>query len=179
MSPKAELRARMAALRRVPRGIAILKPFLVGLPRWCAARTVAGYQAIRGEIPVTSALYDARMRGATLVFPRVDGKRLVFHAWDGSPMVPGPFGIAEPAAHLPEVAPAEIDVLLVPGVAFDATGNRLGHGGGYYDRVLAGPRGLAIGVAWSGQVVEDVPHEPWDQRVEGLLTERGWVRTPG
>ena len=178
MISKPELRARMAALRRVPRGIAILKPFLARLPVWRGATRVAGYQAIRGEIPVTSALYDAHMRGAGLVFPRVAGTELVFHEWDGSVLVPGPYGIREPAATLPVVAPRDLDVMLVPGVAFDPRGNRLGYGGGYYDRVLAARPCLTIGIAWTFQVVDAVPMEPWDQPVDALLTESGWVKEP-
>ncbi len=178
MLTKPELRARMAALRRLPRGLALLKPFLSAVPRWRAATQVAGYQAIRGELPATSALYDAHMRGVHLVFPRVDGEELRFHRWDGSPLVPGPFGIREPSATLPVVSPSELDVILVPGVAFDRAGNRLGYGGGYYDRVLAQPRGLAIGVAWSFQIVDALPVDPWDQPVDAILTESGWVLEP-
>ena len=176
MSPKPELRARMRALRKLGRGFPILKPFLRAVPAWTGARIVAAYQAMRGEFPVTSAVFDAHMRGVAVAFPRVTPGGLVFHVWDGSPMVPGPFGILEPAPSLPVVAPADLDVLLVPGLAFDPTGNRLGHGAGYYDRVLAGPRGLTIGVAWSSQVVPEVPTDPWDQPVDALLTERGWVK---
>ena len=92
--------------------------------------------------------------------------------------VPGPYGIREPAATLPVVAPRDLDVMLVPGVAFDPRGNRLGYGGGYYDRVLAARPCLTIGIAWTFQVVDAVPMEPWDQPVDALLTESGWVKEP-
>jgi 5-formyltetrahydrofolate cyclo-ligase len=172
---KAELRARMRALRKMQRGIPILKPFLHALPAWRGATRVGCYCAVRGEFGVESAILDARVRGVEVALPRVQGDRLCFHLWDGSPLVPGSFGIPEPAAGLPLVSASELDVILVPGLAFDAAGGRLGNGGGFYDRVLAEPRGLAVGTCWSAQVVDAVPMDPWDQHVDALLTERGWV----
>lgn len=131
--------------------------------------------AVRGELGVTEVLTAALARGATVALPRAVAGLLLFHRWTGEPLIAGPFGIPEPASSLPELDPASFDVMLVPGVAFTATGARLGQGGGYYDRILARPHGLAIGVAWAFQVVAEVPLDPWDQPVDALVTEAGWV----
>ncbi|MDP2314530.1 MAG: 5-formyltetrahydrofolate cyclo-ligase [Pseudomonadota bacterium] len=177
--PKVALRAALRAQRAAHTPHATTGATLAALldthPAWREARVVAGFMAVRGEIAVTEPLARAQARGVTLVLPRVTGSVLTFHVWSGEPLVPGSFGIPEPTLALPMIDPSAIDVLLVPGVAFTSAGARLGQGGGFYDRVLAGPRGRAIGVAWSFQVVETVPLDPWDQGVDGLVTEGGWV----
>ncbi len=178
--PKSLLRARLRARRAAHLGASDgaagpLATHLAALPAWRSARVVAGFVAVRGEIAITELLADAHTRGVTIVLPRVFGTDLAFHRWSGEPLIPGAYGIPEPHPSLPRVDPARFDVLLVPGVAFTPLGARLGQGGGYYDRVLARPRGLAVGVAWSFQVVDTVPTDPWDQPVDALLTEEGWV----
>lgn len=175
--PKSALRALLRAQRAAhpPVHGAPLSAHLEAVPCWRDAARVAGFVAVRGELAVTDALHAARARGATVALPRVVGRELVFHLWSGEPLVVGAYGIPEPAPTLPVVDVATLDVLLVPGVAFTAAGARLGQGGGYYDRVLGARRGLAVGVGWSFQVVASVPTDPWDQPVDALVTEAGWV----
>ena len=102
------------------------------------------------------------------------GEPLVFREWwPGVEMIDGPFGAAIPK-ETHELLP---DLLLVPLVAFDRAGWRLGYGGGFYDRTLEKLRSTrcvsAIGLAYSAQEIESVPTEPTDQRLDGLLTEQG------
>ncbi|MDP2306893.1 MAG: 5-formyltetrahydrofolate cyclo-ligase [Pseudomonadota bacterium] len=188
LDPKAALRAQLRARRAAhgtpvdggpnhtqDGGAAALAAHLDTHAAWRSARSVAGFMAVRGELAVTHALSAARARGATVALPRAFGGRLTFHRWAGEALQAGAYGILEPDPTLPLLDPASFDVLLVPGVAFTSAGARLGQGGGYYDRVLAGPRGLAIGVAWAFQVVDAVPIDPWDQPVDALVTEDGWV----
>lgn len=100
---------------------------------------------------------------------------LEFRRWrPGDRLVASGFGIEVPGSDAPRLQPT---VLLVPLLAFDAEGHRLGYGGGYYDRSLAmlrqhGPV-LAIGVAFAGQAVDEVPHGPGDQRLDWIVTEEG------
>lgn len=175
--PKAALRARVLAARAGPRGAPDLLPWLEERPEWGSARWVAGFVAIRGEIPVAAALDAARARGARVVLPRVAAEGLRFLVAEAdTPLVRSRFGVPEPPEDAPEVAVEAIELWLVPGVAFDPTGARLGYGKGFYDRVLGRRRGPALGVAWAEQVVERVPTDPWDQPVDAVLTDRGWVR---
>jgi 5-formyltetrahydrofolate cyclo-ligase len=104
------------------------------------------------------------------------GQRLLFRAWaPGEPLVRGVWDI--PTPH-PEAELVEPDAVLVPMLAFDRLGFRLGYGGGYYDRTLRELRSqkkvVAIGVAYSAQEVSSVPHDENDARLDYLLTERGY-----
>lgn len=138
---------------------------------------VAGYMALPGEADPSLLLAELAARGHEICYPRVHEKAhpLHFHVRiDGEEMALGAYNIPEPKPHWPRATP---DVLLVPLLAFDAKGNRLGYGGGYYDRTLAQLRReksvTAIGVAFSGQEVDAVPSDASDQRLEFLVSERG------
>lgn len=145
---------------------------------WSDARIVAGFQPIRGELSVVPPLLDALARGVSVVLPCVVENALVFRQWQGEPLQSGALGIPEPSDASAIIPFGEIDVALVPGIAFDAFGRRLGQGGGFYDRALSGHRHTyVIGVCWSFQVVGTVPVDPWDERVDAVLTEAGWVES--
>ena len=142
---------------------------------------MALYSARAGEIP-TGRIRDAYLAaGVRLYYPRVTGKgTLAFYPHrEGDGWETGPYGILEPAS------PAGVeprlsgwDIIVVPGLAFDRRGNRLGHGFGYYDRFLGGlPEGVPrVGLAWAGQLVPGVPVDAWDVPVHALVTEEGVIR---
>lgn len=141
-----------------------------------AGRPLSGYMPMRSEIDPLPAM--AAHRGPVAV-PVIEGKGqpLRFRAWHPSaPMVPGRFG-----ALIPETGDwITPEVLIVPLVAFDRAGNRLGYGGGFYDRTLAKLRAagnpLAVGVGLAGQEVPAVPREDFDQRLDWMVTERAAFR---
>jgi 5-formyltetrahydrofolate cyclo-ligase len=158
---------------------------LVNLPelREVAARggCVAGFVAVRSELDPSPALSEARRRGARVAFPRVadDARpRLRFHVATEADLRPGRFGIPAPEAGEAEVALQDIDLMLVPGLAFDADGRRLGFGGGYYDEVLAAARPCVVGVGYDFQVVDTCPVEAQDQRVDCVVTDARVLRAP-
>ena len=139
------------------------------------ARTVAGYRAIRGEVDIDAVLGLLLDRGVRGTVPRVEGADMAFVSWTpDTDTVAGSFGIAEPVGGDP-VAFEDHDAVLVPLVAFDRAGNRLGQGGGFYDRAIgtAERRPVLIGVAHAFQEVETVPVEAWDQSLDLVVTEEG------
>lgn len=141
------------------------------------SRLVAAYMPIGSEIDCRPLLDKIMAEGAPVCLPVVAGadKPLTFRRWSpGDPLVTGPMGIAEPPASAETVSP---EVLLVPMLAFDRRGYRLGYGGGYYDRTLKALREggeiVAVGVAFAGQVRDTVPITEDDQRLDWIVTETG------
>ena len=139
---------------------------------------IAGYAATRGEVdpfPLMAALAN---NGHALCLPRTEGEKLSFHAWKpGDPLTIGRFNIHEPDAKAKERRP---DLIIVPVVAFDQRGYRLGYGGGYYDRYLAKHRAKrtvkAIGIAYAGQERVDLPFEETDEMLDAVVTEERVIR---
>jgi 5-formyltetrahydrofolate cyclo-ligase len=111
-----------------------------------------------------------------LVFPRVcDDGALALHHCKAEALEPGAFGILEPSADEPVVSLEEVDVILVPGLAFDTYGNRLGYGKGYYDRLLTGMDALLrcpllVGISYDETLFECLPSEPHDIRMDVIAT---------
>lgn len=182
---KAELRSRLretrkrlkAALPNAGRELAGgLDVLLAGLA--VRPRTAALYLPLGSEIDTAPLAAELIRRDVALALPRVDApdSPMSFRAWSpGDPVAPDLQGCSAPMASAPLIEP---DLLFLPLVAFDAEGGRLGQGGGYYDRTLAALvdiRPLVIGLAFSGQQVERVPCDPHDQKLDGILTERGYM----
>jgi len=138
---------------------------------------VSGFSAIGEEIDPLALMMRLAGEGHPLALPAMQGKGLplVFRAWTpGDEMAPAVWGIAEPLASRPIVIP---DIVLVPLLAFDATGHRLGYGGGFYDRTLEqlrllGPV-LTVGIAYDEQRLDAVPHLDYDQPLDWVVTPSG------
>lgn len=145
---------------------------LLALPRLTAARTVAVYAATPTELDLAPYIAELWQRGVCTLLPRAHGDvlELALHKPD-SELVTGPHGVREPRG--PAVPGDELDAVIVPAVAFDPRGNRLGHGGGHYDRLLGDlpVRVRRVGVAFSCQIVPSVPVEPHDEAVDVVVTE--------
>ena len=136
---------------------------------------VAGYAAVRGEADPFPLMAVLANQGHALCLPQTRGEALVFRAWKpGDPFVVGRYNIPEPSDTARERRP---DLLLVPLLAFDASGHRLGYGAGYYDRYLREERSkrtiYAIGIAFAGQEVGELPHEETDEALDTVVTETG------
>jgi 5-formyltetrahydrofolate cyclo-ligase len=100
----------------------------------------------------------------------VKGPRLILHGHDGERLIRHRFGMLEPAPSLPQVDPSDLDLVLVPGVAFDRRGGRLGFGGGYYDRLLPMTTALRVGVTYDQTLVDRLPVQEHDQLVQWIVT---------
>lgn len=138
---------------------------------------VSGFAAIRDEIDPSALMLWLHEEGFSLALPVMVGKKqpLLMRSWaPGDAMASAAWGIAEPLDDKPSVEP---DVVLVPLLAFDKRGNRLGYGGGFYDRTLADLRRkkplIAVGLAYDELKVDEVPTESYDQRLDWVLTPSG------
>jgi 5-formyltetrahydrofolate cyclo-ligase len=161
--------ARAAAEEEIARRVWLV-------PRVADARVLMLYASMPGEVGTDAIAAEAVRRGITLVYPRcLDDRRLSLHAVDSlDRLLPGRYGIREPDADACPVHDVRaIDAALIPGLAWDRAGNRLGRGAGYYDRLLADPewRGFRCGLFLSAQELASVPHDGWDARMEAIVTE--------
>lgn len=130
--------------------------------------SILAYLAFRCE-PDLGLLFDL-LPQAHWAVPRIEGNVLAIHCYDPARLTRHRFGMLEPAADLPRVDPATLDVVLTPGVAFDRHGRRLGYGGGYYDRFLSTTPALRVGVAFDINLVEELPCDERDQRMDWIVT---------
>jgi len=170
------MRARLKSLgdARAANSRAIVAA-LAAHPAFLAAQTVALFAPLPTE-PDVELLWEKSPR--QFCYPRVTGPQIEFvivrHPEDLAPSAWNPL-VREPAAAQPTIPCATLDLILVPGLAFTCDGRRLGHGGGYYDRLLAAraPHTATLGICFDLQLVPDLPCEPHDQRVDAVVTESG------
>lgn len=178
---RAALRAATPDQRR-DRSAAIVRAIST-LPQFLSARAILFYQPMlaAGEVDITPLAHSALAARKVVAFPCVDWAnsaalmtcaRITDLDRDFDPHARKP---ANPRPDLPEVPIAQLDLILVPGLAFDTRGRRLGRGGGHYDRLLAHPsrRAFALAPAFALQVVPEVPTNPHDQVVDRVVTEHG------
>lgn len=190
-----EAAAQKAALRREARRVRSALPrnnriaaadraaqaLLRQLPRRCS---IAIYLSVHSELSTVSLrrlLHEAGHRVHVPVILRERRMRFV-ELHGGSPLRSGPYGLPQPVMTRGLKTARQLDVILLPLLAFDAHGGRLGNGGGYYDRALARPRigrrPRLIGYAYAAQEREALPCEPWDVRLDAVISERGLKTFP-
>jgi len=170
-------RDALPAGERSARSEAIADRFLE-LPEAAGARTVLAFWSFGSEVDTAPLIARLRSRGTTVALPRIEGGEVVpVVATPGAAMTQTSFGAMEPAeGRVLEVA--ELDLVVVPGVAFDRSCDRMGYGAGYYDRLLGLRRdgAAAIAVAFSMQIVDRVPTGAIDRRIDGVVTELEVIR---
>jgi len=156
--------------------------YLLELPELANVGVILAYAALPAEIDPLPAVARLRRRGVKIAYPRIEapgvlGIHLVDHELD---LIAGPFGLAQPSEHSPRAPLSAIDAIIVPGVAFDQGGSRLGYGGGYYDRLLPTLRYdcVRIGFAFDEQVLAVIPAEEHDELVDVIVTQSRVVRAP-
>ena len=187
MSDKAALRAEARArLRALPADARAAESAEVArrvwtLPEVAEARTLLCFASLADEVDTDAIAAEARRRGIAVVYPRcLAGGAMTLHAVEAEEgLRPGRFGIREPDAERCAVrAVAEIDAALVPGLAWDRTGRRLGRGAGYYDRLFADPawRGFRCGLFFAASEFPALPADPWDVPLDAVVTRREIVR---
>lgn len=183
VAAKRALRRRIGARRRAiapaerrSAGEAIARHILRQLPPR-PGRRFALYADLADEMPMRP-LFEAIRRVSIPLLPRVEGARLEFlpvRRW--SDLRKGAFGVLEPSVGARAYRFSRDDAVVLPGVAFDRSGQRLGRGAGFYDRAFGGAQAgpLLIGAGYAFQLLAHVPHGPFDRRVDVVATERGMI----
>ena len=146
------------------------------LPEFRAASRILAYMPMSGEVDCTPLYSITDLRFA---LPRMVSEDLELRSYDPALLVPGYRGILEPSADALLVEAGDIDLAIIPGVAFDRNCMRLGHGKGYYDRLLERLHCPIIGICFHYRLVERIPADPWDRPVDVLITEKCCIRRDG
>jgi 5-formyltetrahydrofolate cyclo-ligase len=184
---KEELRSKFRRLRAALDPSAVrerslrIRENLLGMAEFQRAASVAIYLPKPGSGEVDTSLLLDLIGEKEILAPVIVGEEIEFaRLLNPSELRPGPFGIPQPE---PKnfVPPSKIDLVLVPGICFDLEGRRLGYGRGYYDRFLRrlraeNPRARAVGLAYSFQVLDEIPEAQNDERVDAIITEEGVIR---
>lgn len=178
---KAELRNRMRAVRRaIPEEARAARSAriwerVLARPEWAAARTVMLFVSMRTEIDTAAAVAAARAAGKRVCAPRMidDGRALEVRQWDAEiePVESGRM-VREPPETAPLVDPADVDLVIVPALAMDPRGARIGYGAGLYDGLLPRlERARAIAVVFDFQLIAEIPETAGDARVHTIITD--------
>jgi len=148
-------------------------------PLWLQAKSVLFFAPLADEPDLWPLLENALAAGKSVALPRFAPEDNSYVPCEirepGRDLEPGRFGIREPVDRCPELPTNRLDLLLVPGVAFDLQGRRLGRGKGFYDQLLAAVRGTSCGVAFDEQIVGEIPVEPHDEYLNCILTPTRWI----
>ncbi|WP_370980418.1 5-formyltetrahydrofolate cyclo-ligase [Agaribacterium sp. ZY112] len=176
-----QMRQRRRALSRAQQQQAALKVAkrLAGLKAFKKAQHIAFYLANDGELSPHALIQLALRHGKNCYLPRICGERMRFHRYQSKDKLSkNKFGIEEPLHSSPERLVKQLDLVCMPLVAYDLTGNRLGMGGGYYDRAFSFrtrrhlKRPLLVGLAHGCQQVETLTTEPWDQTLDYIVSDK-------
>ena len=146
---------------------------LFSLPEFKSAGTVMFFASFRSEVDTGPMIRRALMFGKRVVLPKVEGTELALHEitdFDND-VAPGAWGIPEPIESRP-VMLEELDLVIVPGAAFDERGNRLGYGAGFYDKLLPAFRKMTVALAFEVQIVPNVPADIHDVPIKKIVTDR-------
>jgi len=183
---KKEIRRKMLALRRAlsddeaEEKARCLMERILSLPEYQKAKRIMAFLAMKGESNLDSLISHALSEGKEVYVPvclperQMEAGRLV----DMDHFVKGPLGLRDLPKGYDTIPPEALDLVLVPGVACDREGNRLGMGAGYYDRYLTRvPYEKRVAALWDFQIAEAIPSEPFDQRMAKIVTDKGIIVT--
>ena len=147
-----------------------------------SAHTILFFAPLNDELDIWPVLELSVALGNTCALPFFDAEKQMYGARVvnklATDIVTGKFGVREPADHCAEIALDMFDLILVPGMAFDVQGHRLGRGQGFYDRLLGKVSGVKCGVGYDFQLRENIPTEPHDAKVDFVFTPSRGVRRP-
>ena len=151
---------------------------LFSLPEFQSARVIMFFASFRSEVETGPMIRRALYNGKRVILPKVAGRELALYEIGDfdKDVVPGAWGIPEPRETVPAKL-EDIDLIVVPGAAFDEQGNRLGYGAGFYDKLLQGLDKSTVALAFELQIVPRVPADPHDVPVKKIVTEKRVIET--
>jgi 5-formyltetrahydrofolate cyclo-ligase len=172
-----DLRSKLSSEERKGKSWEIEKR-LFSLPEFQESRTILFFASFRSEVETGGMIRRALSGGKRVVLPKVKGKELVlFRITDfDNDVAAGAWGIPEPEKGMPTDL-QDIDLIIVPGAAFDELGNRLGYGAGFYDKLLSSYRKATVALAFECQIVPAVPADHHDIPVKKIVTEKRIIET--
>lgn len=162
----------------------LIKKRLYSTPEFTNVQTVLFYASFRSEVNTLSMIQESLGMGKRVVLPKVAAERralVLYEIKDLTELTSGYMGIPEPPAQNERLADLEeIDIVIVPGAGFDLSGNRLGYGAGYYDSLLSDKKKdvPVIALAYEEQIVDSIPAEEHDVKVDMLVTDKRVLRIP-
>lgn len=177
---RAKIRARLEKISpavRAVESIELCERLKTQMP---SAHTILFFAPLPDELDVWPVLELSLALGVNCALPFFDAKKKTYGAKTieklATDIVTGKFGVREPASTCAEIPLDKFDLVLVPGLAFDPQGNRLGRGTGFYDRILSAASGIKCGVGYDIQLLENLPTEPHDAKVDFVLTPNQCVK---
>ncbi len=157
-----------------------LRKHLIGSSYWMESQRILMFYPLNDEPDIAPLFDKALTAGKTIALPRYNSSLGVYEAALirnlTEDLVPGRFGVREPSPNCPAVPLNQLDLTLVPGIAFDPSGRRLGRGKGFYDRLLPGTTGMKLGLAFDWQESDALPAEPHDVELDAVLTPTRWLK---
>jgi 5-formyltetrahydrofolate cyclo-ligase len=178
---RSQAKARLEQMTADERAVAsrLARELLTRQTRWQEARTILFFAPLPEELDVWPLLNEALAANKSVALPRYDKQTSQYLACEvrhpERDLRPGQFGILEPNGACPQFVLNRLDFILVPGLAFDLRGARLGRGKGYYDRLLPAVRGVTCGVAFEQQIFRELPAASHDIHVSCILTPTRWI----
>lgn len=151
---------------------------LENLEEFKSAKKIMAYVSTNEEVDTRDLIKDCFKKGLTVYIPKVDRNELKIipvRSWEV--LEPGTFSILEPMMNeaSEEAQPEELDLILIPGIAFDRRGHRIGHGKGFYDRILKKTKAYKIGLAFHEQIVDEIPNEEHDVAMDLIITDNSLI----
>ena len=187
MQDKAEIRKELLRRRdRIPLKVRkaknrIIRESLLSLEEFRNAGIIFLFASFRTEVDTTELIKILLSMGKHVVLPKVNTYRhdlLLFEVRDFADLTPGYMGIPEPSTGARQMSINDVDIVIIPGAGYDAAGNRIGYGGGYYDRLLSGMEKNVpiVAPAYEEQIIDSIPSEPHDIKVQMIVTDRRVIR---
>ncbi len=147
------------------------------LPEFKKAKKILAYISLEEEVDTRELVKDSLEQGKTIYVPKVIKDHLVIcHIKDFHELKPGSFGVLEPCEVLNPIHPGDADLILVPGIAFDQKGHRIGFGKGFYDSLLKLTKGFKVGLAFHEQILDEIPREAHDIPLDLIITDQTLIR---